>query len=73
MSGVGANHSTDILFETSLHTEFGRWRSPGACGDHCYPDLVFDILPYIDMLLKDCVTVRAANRDFGHIDLSLMI
>ncbi|KAF2090946.1 dimethylaniline monooxygenase (N-oxide forming) [Saccharata proteae CBS 121410] len=41
----------DLRWQTSLHTQFGRWRSP--CGYRDVPDFVFDALPYVDMLLND--------------------
>jgi cation diffusion facilitator CzcD-associated flavoprotein CzcO len=43
----------DWTLETATHTEFGRWRSPRANGGHRYPNFVFDILPYLDLLLRD--------------------
>ncbi|KAJ5772544.1 FAD/NAD(P)-binding domain-containing protein [Penicillium odoratum] len=43
----------DWMLETTKHTEFGRWRSPRATGGHRYPNFVFDILPYLDLLLRD--------------------
>ncbi|CAI7598934.1 unnamed protein product [Penicillium pancosmium] len=67
MGGGGAKYANDILFETSMHTEFGRWRSPGACGDHCYPNFVFDIIPYIDMLLRDLgISTRRKSSFLAH-------
>ncbi|KAK2736195.1 hypothetical protein FQN57_000869 [Myotisia sp. PD_48] len=41
-----------VLSETALHTEFGRFRYPGGFGKR-NPDFAFDVLPYLDMLLKD--------------------
>ena len=41
-----------IRWETVLHTRFGRWRYPGGYGKR-YPDVAFDGIPYIDMLLRD--------------------
>lgn len=44
-----------IQCETFLHTEYQRLRRPkgtGGMGDRC-PDLVFDSLPYVDLLLSD--------------------
>ena len=41
-----------IKYETILHSQFCKWRYPGGHGDR-YPDIVFDAVPYIDMLLRD--------------------
>lgn len=44
-----------VRYETILHSEYERIRHPpeaGGCGARC-PDLVFDGLPYIDLLLND--------------------
>lgn len=35
-----------------LHNRFGKWRYPGGFGKR-FPDIVFDGVPYIDMLLRD--------------------
>ncbi|PQE33598.1 flavin-binding monooxygenase protein [Rutstroemia sp. NJR-2017a WRK4] len=43
---------SDITYQTVLHSRFGKWRYPYGFGAR-YPDFLFDILPYIDMLLKD--------------------
>ncbi|KAJ5683665.1 uncharacterized protein N7477_000010 [Penicillium maclennaniae] len=42
----------DLAWETTLHTEFGRFRYPGGYG-HRNPDFVFDAIPYIDLMLRD--------------------
>lgn len=42
----------DLAWETSLHSEFGRYRYPGGFG-HRNPDFVFDAIPYIDLMLRD--------------------
>ncbi|PKY01987.1 FAD/NAD(P)-binding domain-containing protein [Aspergillus campestris IBT 28561] len=42
----------DVLWETALHTEFGKLRYPGGFGAR-NPDFVFDALPYVDLLLRD--------------------
>ena len=47
-----------ILYETVLHTQFGKWRYSRGFGSR-FPELWFDCLPYIDMLLQD---VGVANR-----------
>jgi len=41
-----------VKWETILHSQFCKWRYPGGHGDR-YPDIVFDGIPYIDMLLRD--------------------
>ena len=53
------SHDT-VRRDTILHSEFGKLRHPpeaGGAGQRC-PDLVFDGLPYIDLILKDI----GANR-----------
>ncbi|KZF19512.1 FAD/NAD(P)-binding domain-containing protein [Xylona heveae TC161] len=40
-----------IVQETYLDSQFGKWRCPGGYGNQ-FPDIVFDCLPYIDMLLR---------------------
>lgn len=42
----------DLAWETTLHTEFGRYRYPGGFG-HRNPDFVFDAIPYVDLMLRD--------------------
>lgn len=42
----------DLLWETALSTEFGKFRYPGGFGKR-NPDFVFDALPYLDLLLTD--------------------
>ncbi|KAH8669039.1 hypothetical protein BX600DRAFT_480877 [Xylariales sp. PMI_506] len=44
-----------IAFETILHTEYERIRRPGEAGGAGarFPDLVFDSLPYMDLLFDD--------------------
>ncbi|KAK3173878.1 hypothetical protein Dsin_032563 [Dipteronia sinensis] len=44
-----------ILYETILHNDYSRLRHPraaGGAGDK-YPDLAFECLPYLDLLLDD--------------------
>ena len=41
-----------IRWETMLHTQFGKWRYPAGYGKN-YPDMAFDGIPYVDMLLRD--------------------
>ena len=52
-----------IQRETFYHTEYQRVRRPketGGMGDRC-PDLVFDSLPYVDLLLSD-IGVRSHRK-----------
>ena len=41
-----------VRWEAVLHSRFGKWRYPGGFGKR-FPDIVFDAVPYIDMLLRD--------------------
>ncbi|ETS73528.1 hypothetical protein PFICI_14474 [Pestalotiopsis fici W106-1] len=44
-----------VMYETILHNEYTRIRHPptaGGCGERC-PDLTFDCLPYMDLLMQD--------------------
>lgn len=41
-----------VQWETILHSQFGKWRYPTGYGKR-YPDMAFDGIPYIDMLLRD--------------------
>jgi cation diffusion facilitator CzcD-associated flavoprotein CzcO len=41
-----------VKYETILHTRFCKWRYPGGFGER-FPDIVFDAVPYMDMLLRD--------------------
>jgi Pyridine nucleotide-disulphide oxidoreductase len=42
----------DLAWETTLHSEFGKYRYPGAFGRR-NPDFVFDAIPYVDLILRD--------------------
>lgn len=44
-----------IEWETTLHSQFGKWRHPAAAGGYGerLPDMAFDSLPYVDLLLRD--------------------
>ncbi|RAR00106.1 flavin-binding monooxygenase-like protein [Stemphylium lycopersici] len=44
--------SDRIMYETVLHTQFGAWRYSRGFGAR-FPELWFDCLPYVDLLLKD--------------------
>lgn len=41
-----------IAYETVLHTQFGKWRYSRGFGAR-FPELWFDCLPYVDLMLKD--------------------
>ncbi len=44
-----------LRYEMFIHSEYERLRHPseaGGSGERC-PDLVFDSIPYVDMLLSD--------------------
>jgi hypothetical protein len=41
-----------IMYETVLHTQFGKWRYSRGFGAR-FPELWFDSLPYVDLMLKD--------------------
>jgi hypothetical protein len=43
---------TRIMYETVLHTQFGKWRYSRGFGAR-FPEMWFDCLPYVDLLLKD--------------------
>ena len=46
---------SSIAWDTTLHSQFGRWRHPSA-GDGFgsrFPDMAFESLPYVDLLLRD--------------------
>ena len=51
----------DVLWETALHTQFGKLRYPGGFGAR-NPDFVFDALPYVDLLLRDLGVGWERNR-----------
>jgi Pyridine nucleotide-disulphide oxidoreductase len=42
----------DINYETILHSQFCKWRCPVGYGAR-FPDLVFDGLPYVDMMMLE--------------------
>ncbi|KUI64912.1 FAD-containing monooxygenase EthA [Cytospora mali] len=41
-----------LRYETVLHNRFGRWRYPAGHGSQ-FPDFVFDVVPYLDLLVGD--------------------
>ncbi|CAG8918448.1 unnamed protein product [Penicillium salamii] len=42
----------DLVWETALHSEFGRYRYPAGFGRR-NPDFVFDAIPYVDLMLRE--------------------
>jgi hypothetical protein len=40
------------MYETVLHTQFGKWRHSRGFGARS-PELWYDCLPYVDLMLKD--------------------
>lgn len=44
--------SERAMYETILHTQYVRWRYSRGFGAR-FPEMFFDCLPYVDMLLKD--------------------
>ena len=42
----------DLIWETALHTEFGKYRYPAGFGRR-NPDFVFDAIPYVDLMLRE--------------------
>jgi hypothetical protein len=54
--------SSRILYETALHTQFGKWRYSRGFGAR-FPELWYDGLPYVDLLLRD---VGVENRRKGN-------
>lgn len=57
---------TAIEWETTLHSQFGKWRHPAAAGGYGerFPDMAFNSLPYVDLLLRDLgvVTHRKGGK-----------
>lgn len=42
----------EILYETILHARWNKWRYSNGFGAW-FPEISFDVIPYVDMLLKD--------------------
>jgi hypothetical protein len=49
-----------VMYETVLHTQFGKWRYSRGFGAR-FPELWFECLPYVDLLLKD-VGIRSRRK-----------
>lgn len=45
-------NEAEVKREATLHARFGKWRCPGGNGSLC-PDIAFDSVPYLDLLLTD--------------------
>lgn len=60
-SDIDSDIVYNILWETALHTEFGKFRYPGGFGRR-NPDFVFDAVPYVDLLLRD-LGVRGCRKE----------
>lgn len=52
-----------VLYETVLHTQFGKWRYSKGFGAR-FPELWFDSLPYVDLLLKDVGVQNQRKRSW---------
>jgi hypothetical protein len=50
-----------VLYETILHSQFGKWRYSRGFGAR-FPELWMDCIPYIDMMLRD-VGVKWRRKD----------
>jgi hypothetical protein len=50
-----------IMYETVLHTQFCKWRYSRGFGAR-FPELWFDCLPYVDLLLGD-IGIRNRRKD----------
>ncbi|KAJ5734947.1 uncharacterized protein N7483_000072 [Penicillium malachiteum] len=46
------DNDLDLAWETTLHSEFGKYRYPAGFGKR-NPDFVFDAIPYVDLMLRD--------------------
>ncbi|ETN42241.1 uncharacterized protein HMPREF1541_04182 [Cyphellophora europaea CBS 101466] len=53
-----------VLYETALHTQFPRWRYPLGFG-HRFPDMVFDTVPYVDLLMRDLGLETRRKKGWG--------
>lgn len=52
LSPLESKTCAEIEYETVLQSEFGKWRTPAGYGDR-FPDIVFDTMPYIDLMLEE--------------------
>ena len=52
-----------FMYDTALFNRFGKWRTPWGYGAR-YPDLAFDGIPYLDLLLRD-LGLRSWRKGWG--------
>lgn len=52
LTNLDSANTERIMYETVLHTQFGKWRYSRGFGAR-FPDMFFDSLPYLDLMLKD--------------------
>lgn len=52
VAGSGQQFEDRIMYETVLHTQFGKWRYSRGFGDR-FPELWLDGLPYVDLMLSE--------------------
>ena len=56
-NGIVTDEQSRLLYETAIFNRFGYWRYP--CGYAvCFPDFVFDGIPFFDLLLQDLGWIR---------------
>ena len=55
LASKSSHADNKIEWNTVLHSQFGKWRHPTAgCGQgEKFPDMAFDSLPFVDLLLTD--------------------
>lgn len=52
-----------VLYDTALFNRFAKWRTPAGYGA-MFPDVVFDGIPYFDLLLQD-LGVKSWRKGWG--------
>lgn len=52
LKNLDDNTNERLMYETVLHTQFGKWRHSRGFGARS-PELWYDCLPYVDLMLKD--------------------
>ena len=60
---VQRDEQEKILYDTALFNRYGKWRRPYGFGSR-HPDLVFEGLPYFDLLLQD-LGLRRWRKGWG--------
>ena len=48
----GTSMESKVQWDTMVNTQFCKWKSPAGYGSR-FPDLAFETLPYVDLLLGD--------------------